>query len=160
MGSCWEAVKEVGERFRKDGNRTGERGVEVVADLSSSTEGDHSRARRGGGWDGRVQANKRARKRSGVGGHRPETATFPPSLAGWPFSQGFDSNLTMIFTRRSPQLFASAPHHKWRFYPLQPIRQDHRDNWPACILYLFRRGYLAKRMPQENQRIPLKIIRF
>lgn len=96
---------------------------------------------------GRVQANKRVRKRSGVGGHRPETATFPPSLAGWPFSQGFDSNLTMIFTRRSPQLL--PPLHtisggSTPTKPLQPIRQDHRDNWPACILYLFRRGYLAK----------------
>lgn len=63
MGSCWEAVKEVGERFRKDGNRTGERGVEVVADLSSSTEGDHSRARRGVDGMGCVGECKRTRGR-------------------------------------------------------------------------------------------------
>lgn len=86
--------KEVGERFWKDGNRTGERGGRSSSRSQQQYRQKTITARHGGGVDGmmgcgRVQANKRARKRSGVGGHRPETATFPPSLAGWPFQSGF-----------------------------------------------------------------------
>lgn len=108
--------KEVGERFWKDGNRTGERGGRSSSRSQQQYRQKTITARYGGGGVdgmmgcGRVQANKRARKRSGVGGHRPETATFPPSLAGWPFQSGFRQQPHDDFHPYVPPTFLSPLH--------------------------------------------------
>lgn len=160
--------KEVGERFWKDGNRTGERGGRSSSRSQQQYRQKTITAKHGGGVDGmmgcgRVQANKRARKRSGVGGHRPETATFPPSLAGWPFQSGFRQQPHDDFHPYVPPTFLPPLHTisggSTPNQPLQPIRQDHRDNWPACILSSGRYMYLAKITLRRNQRSSLKIIR-
>lgn len=58
MESCWGGLARYSGRGGRGGfERTaigrGRGGVEVVADLSSNTEGDHSRTQRGGrGWMG------------------------------------------------------------------------------------------------------------
>lgn len=89
----------------------GRGGVEVVADLSS-TEDDHSK-HGGGGWDGGVGECKRTK---GRGRGAEWEATDRRLLLSHPlwlavlFSQGFDSNLTMIFTRRSPPTFLPPLH--------------------------------------------------
>lgn len=133
--------------FRKDGNRTGERGGRSSSRSQQQYEGrsqQNTEGWMGGGWDwGGVEGGvcKRTRGREGWQGgaeweatDRKEemTATFAPSLAGWP-SVRVSSNLTMIFASAPPTSGGSTPTQ-----PLQPIRQHRYDNWPAYFV----RGYM------------------
>lgn len=63
----------------------GRGGVEVVADLSSNTEDDHSKTRRGGGWNDGVweSASEQEGEEEERSGRPPTGDCYFPTLFGW-----------------------------------------------------------------------------